>query len=210
MKHLFLTMVFFSLWVVPDASAQTRSLTWRGAPLASTKSFLITECAVNYRLYRNPDFLFDDNHTVHIEWELGWMKNTSPRWAFGATAYLGTDDNASAFAIKPRARRWLAPDMALDFSAGPIFLTLGDYRKHAPGLVASVALMKGDLLGISLTYEITPYRFLITSPSDDPMGKSGARHELYAGARFGSYAGTAVGVAIPVALIIWLFSVAGD
>lgn len=190
--------------------AQTHSLTWRGAPLAKTKSFLITECGVSYRLFRSPDYVIDDNHAVHVEWELGWMRNTTPNWAFGVTGYFGADDNASVIAVKSRARRWLTPETALDFSAGPIIQTFGDYRDHAPGLAAGVTLMKGDLIGISLNYELTPYRYLITSPSDEPLGKSGTRHELYAGARFGSYAGTAVGIGIPIGLVLWIISAVDD
>jgi hypothetical protein len=203
-------VVLILLILTASPFAQPHSLTWRGAPLDKTKSFLITECAVSYRLFRHPDYLFDDNQNIHVQWEIGWMKNSSQHWAFGATAYVGADDDASIFAIKPRARRWLSPNTALDFSAGPSVLTLGDYREYAPGLVAGISLMKGDLFGVSVTYQLTPYRYFITSPSDDPFEAKGTRHELYAGARFGSYAGTAVGIAIPVGVVLWLLANADD
>lgn len=197
-------------WMASGASAQTHSLTWRGAPLSHTKSFLITECGYSFRLSQNSAPRYGGNRNLHVEWELGWMKNVSPKWAVGATSYFSADDDGSRLALKPRVRRWLSPTLSFDMSAGPIVKTFNSLNDDAPGLTLGVALMKRDLVGITLTYEQIPFTQTDRLPSDEFVYTKGTERVMYAGLRLGSQPGTVVGVAIPVGLIIWLFSVADD
>jgi hypothetical protein len=138
------------------------------------------------------------------------MRNVNPRWAIGGALYCSADDDGSCFAVKPRARHGLSPTLAFDLSAGPIIKSFKNSIYDAPGLVAGVALMKSDLFGISITYEQIPFTDFELLPGEIVAPVKGTERVLYAGLRLGSYPGTAVGVAIPVAVIIWLFSVAGD
>jgi hypothetical protein len=198
MRNYVLSTILFLCLAGSDLSAQTHNLTWRGAPLSHTKSFLITECGVGLRLTRNAAQQYARNRDVHIAWELGWMRNVNPRWAIGGTSYLSVDGDGSRFALKPRVRRWLSPTLSFDLSAGPVF--------SPPGLVAELALMKSDLVGITLTYQQTRLVRMDTSPGGVFAVTEGTGRVLSVGVRLGSYPGTAVGVALPVAAVIFVLS----
>jgi hypothetical protein len=189
-----------------DSTAQNRNLTWRGAPLAQTKSFLITECGYSFRLSQNSKPHWGDNRDFHLEWDIGWMRNVKPRWAVGATVYYSADDDGSRLAFKPRVRNWLSSSLALDLSAGTIIRTFSSLMDKAPGLVAGVALTYRDVCGITLTYEQIRFSYYTRLPGDEFAMTKGSERTLYAGLRLGSYPGSATGIAIPIALLIWYFA----
>ncbi|MBI5267668.1 MAG: hypothetical protein HY851_10590, partial [candidate division Zixibacteria bacterium] len=96
----------------------------------------------------------------------------------------------------------LSPTLSVDMSAGPVF--------SPSGLMAELALMKWDLIGITLTYHQVRVPRWDASPSGQLVFTNNTERVLSAGARLGSYPGTALAVAIPVAAIIWVLSVGFD
>lgn len=190
-------------------SAQQHSLTWRGAPLAKTKSFLITEFGYGLRISKSPTPPVGDNRNFHLEWEFGYMRNVRPNWAVGGTGYFSADDEGARAAIKARVRRWISPGVGLDFSAGPILKTFADLRTHSPGFTTGIALMNEDIIGLAFNYELVPYKYYEYQPNDALKEIRRTGSGFYGGVRFGSQVGAAIGVTVPVVVLIWVISVIG-
>src|SRR6185369_16295293 len=66
------------------------ALTWRGRPLAETRSFMITEFGVLSRIDDYP-YLGGDSRLA-FSFDLGWMKNISEKGAVGLSGYALVSD----------------------------------------------------------------------------------------------------------------------
>jgi hypothetical protein len=53
-------------------------------------------------------------------WDVGWMKNISPRSTLGAAVEIGGSEAGTRLALRAKHRRWLKNDMVFDASAGPL------------------------------------------------------------------------------------------
>src|SRR2546429_7024066 len=86
------------LAIAATLAGQTRGLCFRGQPAARCRAFLITEFGVNGSTHNN---FVDATSAI---WELGLLKNTGTRTAFGATARfaVGAGDR---LILSPRLRR---------------------------------------------------------------------------------------------------------
>ncbi len=201
---LFLLLSFV---IVGNSFSQSnrQSLTFHPRPLEVTKNFLITEFGYDYRLTQSGSF--DDaehnNKNYHLNVDIGAMRNLSPKWALGATAYYSLDDSGSRLAIKPRLRRWLTPEQSIDLSAGPIIGNFGSYYGKSPGLAGHIGYSYRDWVMLTLGVEIIPINtvFGVGGSSETIVYKS-TESTLYAGIRVGSYAGTACAILAPIIALI--------
>lgn len=186
-----------------------RSLTFHPRPFEVTKNFLITEFGYDYRITQSGSF--DDaehnNKNYHLSFDLGAMRNLSPKWALGATAYYSLDDSGSRLAIKPRLRRWLTPEQSIDLSAGPIIGNFGSYYGKSPGLAGHVGYSYRDWAMLTLGVEIIPINTVFgVGDSGETIVYKSTESTLYGGVRVGSYAGTACAILTPIIALIHFFA----
>ena len=135
------------------------ALTWRGRPLAETKSFLITESALLYRLDDNPYQSGDSPYA--LSFDLGWMKNVSARDAVGFSGYALASD-PTRLGIRARYRRWLSRSTSVDISPGVL---LGgednNIEYDPPGFVLGATWNAGDLIAFTVDAEYAKNRDLV-------------------------------------------------
>jgi hypothetical protein len=132
------------------------ALCWRGKPLAECRSFLITEMGLLAQLNETTSNQYGDG--VSLSFELGWMKNVSPREAIGFSGYALASD-VSRMGVRGRYRRWLSRRTAIDVSPG--ILLSGENSAtnfKAPGFVLGTSANLGDLLALTLEAEWSQYR----------------------------------------------------
>jgi hypothetical protein len=158
---------------------------FRGHAKPGCSGFMITEFSISGTLdQRRP--------TADVVYgvDVGAMKNTDERFAFGGTIhgsfafYDSREHIYGRLALKPRLRYWLDRSIGLDVSPG-LLVQPGGLRA-ALGFIGQVAVSFGDYGSVTGQIEV------IDSPFSGRNQTAG-----YAGIRFGSYVGTAVG-ALPV------------
>jgi hypothetical protein len=64
--------------------------------------------------------------TSWFAWDIGWMKNTSSSASYGAALEIGASDNGTRVAARVKHRQWLAHDVVIDASAGPLMAMVLD------------------------------------------------------------------------------------
>lgn len=110
----------------PDsATAVPRVGCFRGEPQPTCASFWLIELqgsttllAPTYRVH-DLDFSFElDEGGAVYELSLGHMVNLGPEWAVGGTVSLGTGAADAFTGVRARVRRWLSPDLSLEFEGG--------------------------------------------------------------------------------------------
>ena len=128
------------------------ALTWRGRPLAETRSFMITEFGVLERIDDYP-YLGGDSR-IAISFDLGWMKNISERGAVGFSGYALVSDPTTRMGIRGRYRRWLSRKTSIDISPG-VLLSGEDsgIEYDPPGFVLGATLNAGDLVALTVDAE---------------------------------------------------------
>ena len=135
-----------------DSSHRIPALTWRGHPLAETRSFLITEFGV---LARIDDYPYSGGDSpIQISFDLGWMKNISPNSAAGFSGYALLFDPTTRLGIRGRYRRWLSRKTSIDISPG--VLVSGEdsgIEYDPPGFVLGATLNAGDLVAVTIDAE---------------------------------------------------------
>lgn len=202
--YLLLTALIFGFApIVAAGNDNPNHFAWRGEPLP-TQYFQIIEFGYSYRLAQSSAPRYGENRQFHLQWELGGMRNTSPKWAFGMTCYCSADDDGSRVAVKLRGRHWLGRRTSIDFGMGPVVRTFSSLVDHSPGLVAGIAYNKGDLIALSVTLELIPWKEPMTAGgyTGPPVFRKGTETSVYTGVKFGSYAGLVVGVAVPLVIFI--------
>jgi hypothetical protein len=178
----------------------SHDLTFRGAPGAETRGFLLTEFGVATRL----DGLRSRWVVSHATWDVGYMRNVGARTAVGATLFISTDDHfdeAYFIGFKPRVRRWLWRRLHADVSAGLIVSDFGGSRVLSfdfPGVAGHIGLGYGDWGSVVLQYEDVRYGYVFPGPFDTPIHE----HNWYFGVNVGSYPGAILG---PLALAAVIF-----
>lgn len=180
------------------------SLTWRGHPYPETRSFLITELGLMYRLDRYPYSRFPSRTAVTFD--LGWMKNVGTRHAVGFSGYAMPSDETTRLGIRGRYRRWLSPSLSVDISPGVILGGEdGGTNYDPPGAVLGVTLNTGDLFAVMIDTELArSWEFA----SEDPPFTTRVNHTdltWRAGAKIGSglgFVGSLVLVGLVVAILV--------
>ena len=167
---------------------------FRGHPQAECRAFFLTEWGWALR-FGNQTRQY--GHNSYWTWQLGWMRNVSSRDALGASLFLGAetdrfDLSGRTFGVKARYRRWLGPQLALDVGAGPALGGL--VIAHGGWLIAHGALAYGDWVALEVQAE--PGQKVFSDRS----------FATYAGIRFGSYPGTVLGIAAPLAVLVAIAS----
>src|SRR5256885_11280916 len=114
------------------------------------------------------------------------MKNKNDRSASGATIEVESDALGSRYGTTPRYRRWLAPGVALDLSAGVLVAGSDDFR--FPGFVGQVAVLGGDYVGAALQVETFRH-----------FGRQDVG--VYGGLKFGSAPGVIASFVLPLLII---------
>ena len=183
---------------------RTSSLTWRGHPYPETRSFLITELGLMYRLDRYPYSRFPSRTAVTFD--LGWMKNVGTRHAVGFSGYAMPSDETTRLGIRGRYRRWLSPSLSVDISPGVILGGEdGGTNYDPPGAVLGVTLNTGDLFAVMIDTELArSWEFA----SEDPPFTTRVNHTdltWRAGAKIGSglgFVGSLVLVGLVIAILV--------
>ena len=164
-------------------AGQTTGLCFRGRPAPRCRAFLITEFGFNVSTHDN---FVDATSAV---WELGVLRNTGTRSAFGATARfaIGAGDR---LILSPRLRRWMGHNLTLDLAPGVIVWddrVTGLSTARAPGFSGQVTLGYGDFVALAAGVEIAHF------DRAQPLGVSGTSVVPFVGVRLGSYPGTIAG-----------------
>jgi len=160
------------------------ALTWRGRPLAETRSFMITEFGVLARIDDYP-YIGDDSRIAY-SFDLGWMKNISPRGAVGFSGYALLSDPATRLGIRARYRRWLSRKTSIDVSPGVLLGGEDSAIEYdPPGFVLGTTLNAGDLVALTVDAEYARNLDLV---HDTPPFQWEKRTDVAwrAGAKFGS------------------------
>jgi len=160
------------------------ALTWRGRPLAETRSFMITEFGVLARIDDYPYIGVDSR--MAFSFDLGWMKNISESGAVGFSGYALVSDPTTRMGIRARYRRWLSQRTSIDISPG-ILLGGEDsgIEYDPPGFVLGATLNAGDLVALTVDAEYARNLDLV---HDTPPFQWEKRTDVAwrAGAKFGS------------------------
>jgi len=170
---------------------------FRGKPSPQCQSFWITEIGLGFRLNNQQ---YDQYGTARLYVDFGYMKNVSPRDAWGGTLFASTEDERAQMGLRLRYRRWLSSKSALDLSPG--LLLIGGGNIDYPGFIGSASLSLWDWIVFSLQIEMVKqrggwYSFTGWEPA------SASRTSYYAGVSLGSYGGIAgtVGVIVLIGII---------
>lgn len=193
---------------VEPAPEEQRAFCRTGRPAESCRAFLVTEGNL-YAPFAGTTYLrtgFDGERTrerhlaPHVAWELGAMKNVTPRDAVGAAVLLGVDANGERLALTGRYRRWLSPRAAVDASAGALYARraraepdfAGNVHVPGAGVTGDVTVGLTDWAGVSVRADLL----------FDEDGRSSA---LYGGLKLGprpAMAATAAPLLFAVALAL--------
>ena len=186
----------------PDGQPRPRpipSVTWRGRPLAETRSFMITEFGV---LVRIDDYPYSGGESrTAFSFDLGWMKNISKDRAVGFSGYALVSDPTTRLGIRARYRRWLSRKSSIDVSPG-VLLGGEDsgIEYDPPGFVLGATFNAGDLIAFTVDAEYAKNLDLV---NDTPPFQWEERSDVAwrAGAKLGSGLGI-LGAAALVGLVI--------
>ena len=128
------------------------ALTWRGRPLAETRSFMVTEFGVLERIDDYP-YIGGDSR-IAFSFDLGWMKNISESGAVGFSGYALISDATTRMGIRARYRRWLSRKTSIDISPG-VLLGGEDsgIEYDPPGFILGATLNAGDLVALTVDAE---------------------------------------------------------
>lgn len=177
------------------------ALTWRGRPLAETRSFMITEFGVLARIDDYP-YIGGDSR-IAFSFDLGWMKNISERAAVGFSGYALVSDPTARLGIRARYRRWLSQRTSIDISPG-VLLSGEDsgIEYDPPGFALGATLNAGDLVALTVDAEYARNLDLV---HDTPPLQWEKRTDVAwrAGAKLGSGLGL-LGAASLVGLVLYI------
>lgn len=207
-RSLLCCLVVWGLASSPvDAQVVQKPFTFNPRPLNQSRSFLLTEFTFGHRF--GPGriagvWIANSGHVAN--WELGYMRNLSPRWSLGTTAFLQVDEDGGQFGIKPRVRYWLNRESSLDLAIGPIVTTFEDKAISNFGLTSHIGLNANSfwtfLLGMDVIhYKVIDYR----PPSSGRDLITGNRVGFYGALRVGGVPGAVVGLLVPVAVYTFVY-----
>ena len=192
--------------MAPQASGQDGDegspggLCWRGRPRPACAAFPLIEIQGMLPLVSaevpNPPAGPLDVFGRRMEGSLGFMVNSGPRWAFGATVFGGgSDQGGSQQGFRLRARRWVGQRSGVEFMAG----TLRDHR-NAEGFVGEVRLTRGDLFAFFVRWNGLDLPPKLDQPNGSVIAPGGFKQAFDVGGAVGSTIATALfGVALALA-----------
>jgi hypothetical protein len=98
--------------------------------------------------------------SLHLSFDLGWMKNISQRDAVGFTGYALAGENTSRVGVRGRYRRWFSRNTSLDIAPGVLLKGDSDITSFydPPGFVVGASFQRGGLPAVTL--EVEHMRFL--------------------------------------------------
>lgn len=187
---------------------------FRAQSLPNCKSYFITETGLRFNLKR--DNTHDEGSLVT---DIGWMRNLDSDQAVGLTLYQAIDGDSYRVGIRPRYRRWLNENTALDFSAGLLVYISNeglfewrdrpDVETSSSGLVTTMSLTIFDVVGVTFQYE----RFTVSRPTIYYLPEAGIsvpqdndRDDFYMGVTLGSYPGVPIAAGSIVIMIAAIIS----
>jgi hypothetical protein len=185
----------------PDQPPRIHAVTWRGRPLAETRSFMITEFGVLARIDDYP-YLGGDSG-VQFSFDLGWMKNISANSAAGFSGYALVSDPTTRLGIRGRYRRWLSRKTSVDVSPGVLLGGEDSAIEYdPPGFVLGATLNAGDLVALTVDAEYARNTDLV---HDTPPLQWEKRSDVAwrAGAKLGSGLGL-LGAAGLIGLVLYI------
>ncbi|HEU4723916.1 MAG TPA: hypothetical protein VFU59_01330 [Candidatus Eisenbacteria bacterium] len=175
---------------------------WRGRPLPECKSFLITEVGAHYLL--NLEKIPYRQREIFITADLGYMRNRNPREAIGGLIHFGGGGDFTGLGPGVRYRRWLADEIAADFTVGLDVIGSAEPGDGfgAPAPWAEVGISAADIVGVTLRGQRWT-RSDVPTYFDGSTGSKGVT-TWHIGAKGGSYLGAAgtVGFIALVAVVI--------
>lgn len=176
-----------------DQGARTWSL--RPRPLVETKFYLVTEAGLllSGEAMKIADRAWGPD--LALIWDVGAMRNISPRIAVGGTLGFtqGNDRNEFSLALKPRVRYWSRP-ITVDVSPGIILAHNSFEDGPRPRFFIEATTMYRDLAGISARVLSTYIEYPVNQPSEPFRLAAFNKTDFYLGLRLGSYPGTVAGV----------------
>jgi len=197
MRLLIVTFVILWSTIIANQadSSDGKALCFRGHPLPQCKSFMVTEFGVYYRLVASPkpaSGSFEEG-AFWTTMDLGWMRNISQKYAAGGSFFVGTDvENKVRIGMRAKIRRWLRPDLSLDFAPGVLY-GLQSEDSHL-GFSGQLGLNLGDWA--SAVTEVNVIR--VSSWAGSPYYWRYTRDTVtswYFGFKLGSYPGLVGGIA---------------
>jgi len=188
-----------------QAQIQPRTLTFTPRPYLQTKSFLLTEIGVYRRIGSHTDGRYTISESgLLVGWELGYMRNLSERWSLGGAAFLYVDDDCGLAGFKPRLRYWLGPESSFDLAIGPILTTFDSKRLNDVGFAGHIGLNANSFWSFTLGMDIIKYDWTVKYYNQPvPTRYRGTRPSYFLGMRVGGVPGAVIGVATPVAVVIF-------
>ncbi len=174
----------------PAAPEETHGFCFRPQPLPNCRAYFVYQLGISTGLNNSHNYSNPEDGTM-LSLELGYMRNLSTKNAIGLGIIGMAGDQVSKLAVRGRYRRWLSHSVGLDGALGLTVAAGEEYGYYAilPGIIGSVGVQAGGLVGVTLEAEQTRYRDGSESPSE---GQVRLRGEL----------GTGLGVAGTVVLVI--------
>lgn len=196
-----------------EPSETPRAFCWAGRPAESCRTFMVAELSgylpVVSTRYTRRGYHGEITRSMHLSghgtWEVGAMRNVSPRDAVGAALMVGGDSNGERIAVKARYRRWKSRRSAMDVGAGLMFARRAEPHAesrqpgnlHVPvaGLTGDVALGFTDWVGMGVRGDL-----LFDADGKPAVG-------LYGGLKVGTGPGVAVTVLPFIAGALFILAV---
>ena len=191
-----------------DSSAAQSPECFRGRPRPRCRSFWITEAGYAARLVPLDGYRASDGSSTSVPGgsflatlELGYLWNVGSRFALGGGVGAATLEGI-AFSVKPRARYWLTPSVAIDL-APSVRLNRGPGTSRM-SLEAAVTFQ--DRLGVFVqASRVRVYTYTL----EDGAVSSRVRPSIYAGLRLGSKLGVAGAIADGLGVVLLAVVYAG-
>jgi len=177
----------------------------RGSPLPETKFFWMVQAGVLARA----DHRDEGEEGSHGYFDVGGMKNISPRFALGGTlGAAGDGADYQRFVVKPRLRTWLGRGYALDVAPGVIFpggysYTTDYVKLGSVGFTGEVAFVWSDWVSVTYVVEAIDAEERFYSPGLGFPLTSTSETEVFH--YVGLKAGGAVGLFLTVLTFAGLF-----
>jgi len=137
---------------------------WRGAPPPACGGFFLIEVqgafpflsTVREHALPGGGVFRRDAFESRVEWNLGYMVNVGPEWAFGGAVSLGSGSYDALTGIRARARRWIAPPLSVELQGGVVLTHAANSGGPRPlkGFTTDARLNIGDHGSLFLRWDV--------------------------------------------------------
>lgn len=172
------------------------------APTPRCSSWFITEPSLFMRFTdRHPD-----DETLLLGYSFGWMRNVSPRSAWGGELFGGVEGEVRG-GLALRARRWLSGRAAMDVAVGAHLFGDASSQSVAGGSpMFALRVTHADKVAAVARLDVLKLRCGASCDPASVSNPNGTSTRFYAGIELGSQPG-AVGAALAaVAAGVWALS----